>query len=539
MKHYVKLSVVFFVCSTLFGQQIPVQSDHNVYSYLYRQSTIGTLPQWVQSTKPLTLDQVLNLLTQVIETSEIDNANRALAERFKTEFLIPTKPGMHLPFSKSNKINHLLSYESADIEPHLLALNHEKSSLWLDWNETLVFAPSNDYRRYFQDKFTLKTKINGQISAYSQFSMNRLVWNNETLAIESVLPPDTINWDTYHNEWAKYFPEVNWIFWYNTQAGISIIFDQIQFDLGKQNHSWGWSPFHSPILSGNGHPFAFVSLQTNISKIRFKFLHGSLMPFSPYEVHKRKITPNKYIAAHRGEIDITSNFTLSITEMVIYGNRNMDFDYLIPLHWYWAGEHNRGDQDNLLIGLDYSWRIRSGLRIYQTLLWDELTWNKILDPWWGNKFVFQSGLHWVPSAKPFIPDFRLEYTISRPWVYTHNDTTNTFSSMDMGLGFPYGPSAQVLRIATNLFPTARILINGTVDFVNKGSGLGSSVFHNYAFRDTTLDNNTPLLVAPVYDKSVITFSIKYDLSRYLKLNSDYIYSSSDGNQIRVGMIWDW
>ena len=66
--------------------------------------------------------------------------------------------------------------------------------------------------------------------------------------------------------------------------------------------------------------------------------------------------------------------------------------------------------------------------------------------------------------------------------------------MDMGLGFPYGPSAQVIRIATNLFPNARILINGTVDFVNKGSGMGSSVFHNYGFRDTTLDNNTPVLL---------------------------------------------
>ena len=106
MKQYVKLSVAVIVCSTLFGQQIPIQSDHSVYSYLYRQSTIGILPQWVQSTKPLTLDQVLNLLTQVIETSEIDNANRVLAERFKNEFLIPTKPGMHLHFSKSNKINH-------------------------------------------------------------------------------------------------------------------------------------------------------------------------------------------------------------------------------------------------------------------------------------------------------------------------------------------------------------------------------------------------------------------------------------------------
>ena len=82
MKQFVKLSLAVIVCSTLFGQQIPIQSDHSVYSYLYRQSTIGTLPQWVQSTKPLTLDQVLNLLNQVINTSEISNANRALAERF-------------------------------------------------------------------------------------------------------------------------------------------------------------------------------------------------------------------------------------------------------------------------------------------------------------------------------------------------------------------------------------------------------------------------------------------------------------------------
>ena len=156
MKQFVKLSVVFFVCSTLYGQQIPVQSDHSVYSYLYRLSTIGILPQWVQSTKPLTLDKVLNLLTQVIETCDIGNSNRTSAERLKSEFLIPTKPGTHLPFSISNKINHLLSYESADIEPHLLALKHEKSSLWSNWNKKFNFVLSKNYEKYFQKKLMSK-----------------------------------------------------------------------------------------------------------------------------------------------------------------------------------------------------------------------------------------------------------------------------------------------------------------------------------------------------------------------------------------------
>ena len=69
--------------------------------------------------------------------------------------------------------------------------------------------------------------------------------------------------------------------------------------------------------------------------------------------------------------------------------------------------------------------------------------------------------------------------------------------------------------------------------------MGSRVLHNYAFRDSTLDNNTPVLLAPVNNKTVITLSIKYDLSRYIKLHSDFVYRSTDGNQIRVGMIWDW
>ena len=166
-------------------------------------------------------------------------------------------------------------------------------------------------------------------------------------------------------------------------------------------------------------------------KIRFRSLHGSLMPLSPYETHKRVFNSNKYIAAHRAEIDINNNFTISITEMAIYGNRNLDLDYINPVHLYWAVEHNTGDRDNILIAIDYSWRIKPRLRFYQVMLLDEITWSKILKPWWGNKFIFQSGLHFIPSSNPSIPDIRIEYSMSRPWIYTHKDTINNFSSANI------------------------------------------------------------------------------------------------------------
>ena len=539
MKQYIKISIVYILCPFLFAQKIPVSPDHNVYPYLYRQSTNGILPQWIQSVRPLTIDQVLSLLNKVKENDEINNNTRILAEQFISEFISPKNSGINLPFSKKNKLNHLLSYNINDVEPHFLSIKNDSSSIWIDWSEDLVMSTSNDYHTYFQDNISLKTIISKQISAYTQFSMNRLVWKNNGKIIESVLPPDSIDWYNYNNEWAKYFPEVKSIFWYNSQAGISIDFDKLNFNLGRQNHSWGWSTNSSPILSGDGMPFSYIGLQINFGKIRFRSLHGSLMPYSPYEMHKRVYSPSKYIAAHRGEIDITNNFTISITELAIYGNRNIDLDYLNPAHWYWAVEHNTGDRDNLLIGIDYSWRIRPNMRFYQTMLLDEITWSKLFKPWWGNKFVFQSGLHFILSSNPSIPDIRIEYTLSRPWVYSHKDSINTFSSANISLGHPFGPSSDLISISTNFFPSSKIFIKGSFDYYRKGTGLGSSINQSYIERDPVLDNDTPLLLKPINYNRIITLLIDYKLSRYIDVQCGFNSRSKDDRQIRFGISWEW
>ena len=539
MKQYIKISIVYILCPFLFAQKIPVNPDHNVYPYLYRQSTNGILPQWIQSVRPLTIDQVLSLLNEVIENDEINNGTRILAEQFISEFISPTNSEIKLPFSKNNKLNQLLSYNINDIEPHLLSIKNDSSSLWIDWSEDYVWSSSNDYQMFFRDIISLKTIISKQISAYTQFSMNRLDWKTNGKIIESVLPPDTIDWYDYNNEWAKYFPEVKSIFWYNSQAGISIDFDKLNFNLGRQNHSWGWSTNSSPILSGDGMPFSYIGLQINFDKIRFRSLHGSLMPFSPYEMHKRVYNPSKYIAAHRGEIDITNNFTISITELAIYGHRNIDLDYLNPAHWYWAVEHNTGDRDNILIGIDYSWRIRPNMRFYQTMLLDEITWSKLFKPWWGNKFIFQSGLHFIPSSNPSIPDLRIEYSLSRPWIYSHKDSINTFSSANISLGYPYGPSSDLISISTNFFPSSKIFIKGSFDYYRKGTGLGSSINQSYIERDPVLDNATPLLLKPINYNSIITLFIDYRLSRYIDVQCSFISTSKVDRQIRFGISMDW
>ena len=68
--------------------------------------------------------------------------------------------------------------------------------------------------------------------------MNRLVWKNNGKIIESVLPPDSIDWYNYNNEWAKYFPEVKSVIsvGLNYYSGRSVRNSEKS---GISNYAWG------------------------------------------------------------------------------------------------------------------------------------------------------------------------------------------------------------------------------------------------------------------------------------------------------------
>ena len=104
MKQYIKLSLAYVLCSYLVAQKIPINPNHSIYPYLYRQSTNGTLPQWIQSARPLTIEQVLKSLNHIIESDKTNDNNRILAEQFLSEFKSPEDNGLNSPLTKNNKL---------------------------------------------------------------------------------------------------------------------------------------------------------------------------------------------------------------------------------------------------------------------------------------------------------------------------------------------------------------------------------------------------------------------------------------------------
>jgi hypothetical protein len=173
------------------------------------------------------------------------------------------------------------------------------------------------------------------------------------------------------------------------------------------------------------------------------------------------------------------------------------------------------------------WNAKPGLSIYGTFFWDELSWFKLLSPWWGNKFIFQSGFHWVPFTNPQFPDFRIEFTASRPWVYTHNDSLLNYTSAKHGLGFPLGPNSQLIFMEMNMWPSYKSQLSFNMHYIKKGDGEGSNSNDNYTFDDPILDEETKMLMGKVNSSLNIGIRFNYRITATITIEGNSSYDTND------------
>jgi hypothetical protein len=134
---------------------------------------------------------------------------------------------------------------------------------------------------------------------------------------------------------------------------------------------------------------------------------------------------------------------IGLSGIIIYGDRTADWAYLFPINYLRAVEHSLRDRDNALLSMDIESRITDGLKIYGTLLLDELRKDKLGTDWYGNKHAFQAGIHLTdPLGIPNLAA-RFEYVAIMPWVYTHKYNVNRYINDGLSLGYWTGPNSEV------------------------------------------------------------------------------------------------
>ena len=115
---------------------------------------------------------------------------------------------------------------------------------------------------------------------------------------------------------------------------------------------------------------------------------------------------------------ITPTISFSAMETVIFGNRSIDFHYLLPFIPFWSMQRYVGDTDNIQMSGEIMWRKTENFQLFGSLFVDE--WR----PEWTfkdknrNWFGYQIGLIGTNILSEN-DKVQLEYTWTDHRIYRH------------------------------------------------------------------------------------------------------------------------
>lgn len=234
--------------------------------------------------------------------------------------------------------------------------------------------------------------------------------------------------------------------------------DWLRLDVGKGAVDWGPGKTGNLLLGNHAPTYGLFRMQATYKRIRYVHLAGMLQAREGLFDTTRRVIDNghvriflrqKRLAAHRLEIDF-NRVTLGLQESVVYGDRDFEPMYVMPVTFFVGVQNLLENRDNLAMGVDVSWRVKQNLSLYGAWFFDDLA--KLSPSAFSNKFGLQTGVFWVDPLRLTDTDVRLEYVRLEPFVYSHNFDVNTYEHYSALLGHRIGPNADLWHVrATHAF----------------------------------------------------------------------------------------
>ncbi len=456
------------------AQNILISINHAIYHFLEQQESQGHLKGEYWSTRPYTYSQINKMLSEIdTHALDISETDLQILSRFKKEFNREIDDeGIELPWSQSTwqKIKHPTEHSS---QPFFMTYKQDNASGWISWSETFrVQNNGKTSRGYYTDHLEISGS-KGRIDFTTQYTYHRVTRNEDF----STFP------ESYKEGYVLDRDYVKWITWDYPTSSLNYTHPDFKVGIHRQPMYWGYSSTNSPILSDNVNPLPYIDFETQTHHLRFKFIHSRLSPND--EVRDDTTNVRRNLTAHRVEFDLGPRFEFAFNEMIIYAHRDFELGYLNPVNFLFAEEHLQGDLDNKLMAIDFKWRIVPGLTSYGTWFFDELDFWKLFSGWWGNKFVFQLGATYYPKAN--LPSINVEYTVARPWTYSHKNPINSYSSTSRALGLPLGPNSSTLSISSKWSYSSKLDVSAMYQWETTYDGVGSDILEAYSY--TELEEN--------------------------------------------------
>jgi len=432
------------------GNPVSVPIYHDIYHFLDRMETLGILDNILDGVKPFDREHIAELLTEVnlnresltwVDRERLDNY--LLDFRYEIDYTqrynqLEENKSIYSPFSSWTQLKkdffRLFAQNQPEENNYLFLWEDSTNSFYLEF----IYAYTYDQRSddVSRNKDVMTFSFRGTLLHNFGYMANVSFANIRGEEVYRNSDPFLKNTWINNREGVTYFDR--------SGGDIAYRSPYVDFRFAMQPISWGVGESGILLLSDNVEQYPYFSVSKYWSWGSFTYLHGKLLADSIGVTEQgQTIHPDKWIVSNRFEFSPFRGMAIGLTGMILYGNRSADWAYLFPLNFFRATEHNLRDRDNALLAADLEATVFDGVKLYGTILIDELRQEKLGTNWFGNKHGFQIGMH---LTDPFrIPNIaiRFEYLAIMPWVYTHRFDINRYISDLSSLGHWAGPNSEI------------------------------------------------------------------------------------------------
>ncbi len=237
-------------------------------------------------------------------------------------------------------------------------------------------------------------------------------------------------------------------------------------ETGIGNHFFG-DGRRSLILSDEAYPYPYVKFQTDIWKLRYVNLYAWMRDAQTNSAQNWGDGLYKFNAMHYLSWNVSKRLNVSVFEAIVtplhdslMQRQFVEYNYLLPVVMYRPLDFALGSPDNVLIGLNVSYKLMKSHVLYGQFVMDEFFMSEVRSDIlqfvipdstrqhgaWVNKQAFQLGWKYYDlfGLKHF--DGLAELNVIRPYIYSHRDIQQNYTHLNQSLAHPQG--ANLIEVLT-------------------------------------------------------------------------------------------
>ncbi len=355
-------------------------------------------------------------------------------------------------------------------------------------------------------------------------------------------------WKVFNKDGVDFFTARGYIS-FNVVEPVNIQFGHDKLFLGNGIRSMALSDFSNNYL--------FLKTDVDVWKLKYRLVFAQHYADTRVQSGTGSLYgdyPRKYLAHHHLSLNITDNLNLGVYEHIVQGDSTsqvFDINYLNPLIFYRALEHQSGSKDNAIVGLDMKWNFLRRFSLYGQFLLDEFLLREIRagNGWWANKYGSQLGLKYMNAFWINNLDLQMEFNTVRPYTYAHQSVFTNFAHYRMPLAHPTGANFRELVAVARWQPFKKIMFISKLVVSDYGeddenTNWGKDVMKSYLTREQDYGNETGqgLATRLNYLNFTTTYQFKHNVFFDLELLTHRVNSELaliDKNVLYAALHFRW